>query len=115
MDDYSLHTAFSTEHAETPTLNYPAATLPAAAAFPERRVEAVQQPNLDAQQLLKPGHGSSATAACVVVIGVDGEGVPHVLIGPHALLPGRRVVRRRGRSGAAPVRPRAAAARDARG
>jgi hypothetical protein len=25
----------------------------------------------------------------VVVVGVDGEGVPHVLLGPHALLPGR--------------------------
>jgi len=89
VDDCSLHTAFSTEHAETPTLNYLAATQLAAAAAPERRVEAGQQPNLDAQQLLRPRHEPSETAACVVVIGVDGEGVPHVLVGPHALLPGR--------------------------
>ena len=25
----------------------------------------------------------------MVVVGVDGEGVPHVLLGPNALLPGR--------------------------
>ena len=88
MDDNSLHTAFSTKHAENPPLNHYAAT-PLAAAAPGRRVDAGQQPNLDALQLLRPLHEPSGTAACVVAIGVDGEGVPHVLLGPHALLPGR--------------------------